>query len=347
MKKLDKNFQVDVSGCTPEEVKEMAEFAAGELGCGVWHGCGLKVFNGTYLKLTESDKCVFVGGCNHRGKQELPLEDFRAMMNEKAIKPKDLACFKEVADVLGEESTAIELKKVIDRKDCHFGRFLDESLLDSFAWHESPQGHGFWEDIDNGVNPYDTDAESKPNLGHSVLSTIELEKQTAAQKALDEVHCCKTVSEIIARRTTEEPVEFVDMDGNDICASGEEFLEVPMDIASKMSKENAGRDNDNKKTPAHKFLEAGIGHMKNRASERDTEDGERSMKSTVDAFNAVFSDCIVNQGGKMTEEQGWHFMTLLKLSRSKGGYFRQDDYEDAAAYQALAGETASVDRRKK
>lgn len=67
-----------------------------------------------------------------------------------------------------------------------------------------------------------------------------------------------------------------------------------------------------------------------RAEERDTEE-ERSMAATVRAFNGMF-------GTELTEEQGWHFMTLLKMSRSKGGEFRHDDYVDGAAYFALAGE---------
>lgn len=113
-----------------------------------------------------------------------------------------------------------------------------------------------------------------------------------------------------------------------------ECLEVPMAAAVAINPEC----DKTVKTPAHEFLKAGIGHMEDRASVRDSEDGERSMKSTVNAFNAIF-------GTEITEEQGWHFMTLLKISRSKGGDYRKDDYEDAAAYQALAGETASVDRR--
>ena len=73
----------------------------------------------------------------------------------------------------------------------------------------------------------------------------------------------------------------------------------------------------------------------NRASERDT-DAERSMAATVRAFNGMF-------GTELTEEQGWHFMTLLKMSRAKGGEYRRDDYVDGAAYFALAGECREND----
>ena len=74
-----------------------------------------------------------------------------------------------------------------------------------------------------------------------------------------------------------------------------------------------------------------------RASERDTE-AERSMKTTVDAFNAMY-----DRG--LTEEQGWTFMILLKMSRAKGGNFRRDDYCDMSAYAALAGECASKENQ--
>jgi len=143
MNKLDKNFQVDVSGCTPEEIKEMAEFAAGELGGEeVDHSELYEDGVFCFLKYWEEYNTVYIG-VKADNLETVSLEDFRAMMNAK----------KEA---------------------------------------------------------------SKPNLGHSVLSSPELEKQNEAQKALDEVHCGETVSERIVRRTTEEPVEFVDMDGKGI-----------------------------------------------------------------------------------------------------------------------------------
>lgn len=73
--------------------------------------------------------------------------------------------------------------------------------------------------------------------------------------------------------------------------------------------------------------------ISNRAAERDTE-SERSMAATVAAFNAMF-------GTSLTEVQGWQFMELLKMSRSRGGAFRLDDFVDGAAYAALAGEAAA------
>ncbi|AUR87810.1 hypothetical protein NVP1104O_60 [Vibrio phage 1.104.O._10N.286.49.A12] len=88
--------------------------------------------------------------------------------------------------------------------------------------------------------------------------------------------------------------------------------------------------------PAHEFLEKGVGHMKDRASQRDAEDGERSMKRCVEAFNAL-------EGTDLTETQGWKFMVMLKMARSVSGDFTTDDYEDMAAYAGLAGESASME----
>lgn len=84
------------------------------------------------------------------------------------------------------------------------------------------------------------------------------------------------------------------------------------------------------------ILQEGSTAMRERASSRDTE-SERSMKATVNAFNALY-------GTNLTEEQGWMFMVILKAARAKGGEFRLDDYIDGAAYFALAGEAAAKER---
>lgn len=90
---------------------------------------------------------------------------------------------------------------------------------------------------------------------------------------------------------------------------------------------------------AQDILEAGIGHMMDRAATYDKPQGERSMAATVEAFRAV-------SGVTMTEEQGWLFMLLLKAVRSQQGAYRAGSYEDGAAYFALAGECAYNTRRQ-
>lgn len=90
-------------------------------------------------------------------------------------------------------------------------------------------------------------------------------------------------------------------------------------------------------TTAADFLRAGLKHMEDRAITYDKPEGERSMGATVRAFAEI-------TGVQMTEEQGWLFMATLKAVRTQQGKFRQDNYEDGAAYFALAGESASHSR---
>jgi len=82
------------------------------------------------------------------------------------------------------------------------------------------------------------------------------------------------------------------------------------------------------------MLEEAQSAIAQRGETRDNNE-ERSMASCVAAFNGMF-------GHELTEEQGWWFMVLLKMSRSKGGKYNIDDYIDGAAYCALAGESYEV-----
>lgn len=89
---------------------------------------------------------------------------------------------------------------------------------------------------------------------------------------------------------------------------------------------------------ANEVLKAAIGHTEDRAATYDKPEGERSMPAAVAAFNAL-------TGHELTAEQGWLFMTVLKLCRTQQGGFRADNYEDGAAYFALMGEQACEDRQ--
>ncbi len=86
------------------------------------------------------------------------------------------------------------------------------------------------------------------------------------------------------------------------------------------------------------ILKAALSHMEDRAATYDAPTGERSMGKTVEAFNTV-------TGQKLTEEQGWLFMVLLKAVRSQQGGYRSDNYEDLCAYGSLMGEAAAVERK--
>lgn len=90
------------------------------------------------------------------------------------------------------------------------------------------------------------------------------------------------------------------------------------------------------------ILDAAAAHMKDRQSTYDSPGGERSMEKTVNMFNAML-------GGDraLTTEQGWMFMAILKIVRSQQGDYREDNYEDLAAYAALAAEQAHKDSASK
>lgn len=81
------------------------------------------------------------------------------------------------------------------------------------------------------------------------------------------------------------------------------------------------------------ILIAAADAISDRASLRDQPNGERSMARAVASFNAIY-------GTDITELQGWQFMVLLKMARSVAGRVNVDDFTDAAAYAALAGECA-------
>lgn len=75
--------------------------------------------------------------------------------------------------------------------------------------------------------------------------------------------------------------------------------------------------------------------MDERGKQYDKPDGERSMGSTVHAFNAI-------TGHRLTESHGWLLMLLLKQVRQfQCEGFHQDSAEDAIAYAALLAESKS------
>lgn len=73
--------------------------------------------------------------------------------------------------------------------------------------------------------------------------------------------------------------------------------------------------------------------LTNKGLERDKPTGERSMLSTVNAFNALTKN-------NLSEIDGWVFMLCLKLARANGGSFCEDDYVDLVGYAALTAESA-------
>lgn len=76
-------------------------------------------------------------------------------------------------------------------------------------------------------------------------------------------------------------------------------------------------------------------HMADRAATYDKPEGERSMGTTVIAFNAI-------TGRDVTEAEGWLLLQLLKDVRlfQRSGY-HADSAEDCIAYSALKAEAKS------
>ena len=86
---------------------------------------------------------------------------------------------------------------------------------------------------------------------------------------------------------------------------------------------------------ARSILKQASDAIQNRAITRDNSDTERSMARTINIFNGLINSDLLN------EANGWLFMACVKLARSQQGQFHLDDYIDAAAYIALAGEAAA------
>lgn len=86
------------------------------------------------------------------------------------------------------------------------------------------------------------------------------------------------------------------------------------------------------------FISLADKHMRDRAKTYDAAGtGERSIGKTVSMFNTL-------TGHGLTDEEGWIFMTLLKMVRSQQGEYKSDNYEDLVAYSALTGEAAHAAR---
>lgn len=83
------------------------------------------------------------------------------------------------------------------------------------------------------------------------------------------------------------------------------------------------------------ILDAASQHLQTRGKLRDKPEGERSMLATVTAFNAL-------TGHTLSERDGWLFMVTVKAARACATPTGiPDDYQDGAAYFALAGESAA------
>ena len=82
------------------------------------------------------------------------------------------------------------------------------------------------------------------------------------------------------------------------------------------------------------ILEQAITEVGGRAITYDAPDGEESMPTVVAMFNTLY-------GLELTAEQGWQFMSLVKMVRSSQGEYKRDNYVDQSAYSAFAGKAGA------
>ena len=88
-------------------------------------------------------------------------------------------------------------------------------------------------------------------------------------------------------------------------------------------------------TDAVSFLNDAAKTMKQRGKVYDNSNKERSMKATVEAFNAI-------TGNEMTESEGWLLLSLLKQVRQfSQEKYHEDSALDGVAYTALLAESLS------
>ena len=77
-----------------------------------------------------------------------------------------------------------------------------------------------------------------------------------------------------------------------------------------------------------------------RGKERDLNEGERTIPKCVVAFNSI-------TGHRLSNEDGWLFMQVLKMCRSVQGSYKYDDYRDGIGYAALRAEEAIMTDKKR
>lgn len=84
---------------------------------------------------------------------------------------------------------------------------------------------------------------------------------------------------------------------------------------------------------ADSILHQAAATVEQRGKDYNSPGGERSMRATVEAFNAI-------RGKDLSVVDGWAFMEILKMVRARHSPHKIDNFLDGAAYAALAGEEA-------
>lgn len=147
-----KPFYVDIEGLTDEEVVEIYERAITN---GAERGEGIRC-RGDYehfgVDQDSSKTWFFLDETSYGTHNKLTLQQVREQYplptDKKVLTPRDLACFQQVADVIGEEAAEIELGNVLVVSNPE-----SEDLQAAFGWSTTLQGWDFWDNINRGEMP--------------------------------------------------------------------------------------------------------------------------------------------------------------------------------------------------
>lgn len=106
---------------------------------------------------------------------------------EAKMKPEDLKCFKEVADVIGHEGAVKELQVVIDTVGVVYLK-EGEALSSCFYWRSTPQGESFWESVDRGIvpEPYKSSSNEKKEPDTTLEETSKKVKDELVEQIRSE-----------------------------------------------------------------------------------------------------------------------------------------------------------------
>lgn len=150
-----KPFYVDIEDLTDEEVVEIYERAIAN-GADPFEDIASR---GGYEHFGVGGGATIFYNCvsNYNTNNKLTLQQVRDQyplpVDEEVLTPRDLACFQEVADAIGEEAAEIELGKVLACDNKSLVVKTDKPLLLAFNWGQTPQGGSYWSVIEDGVIP--------------------------------------------------------------------------------------------------------------------------------------------------------------------------------------------------
>lgn len=128
-------------------------------------------------------------------------------------------------------------------------------------------------------------------------------------------------------------------EGHQQAARDEQAMKAAQMAAIDAASRRNGATQDDEHS-ATNLMAAGIVKINQRAITHDQGDGERSMASTVEAFNAL-------TGCDLSESEGWVFLMVRKMAIGcQHGPFNPKVYNDLASFAGLTGEAEAKRQRR-